>query len=148
LLLIIMQSFNSYLRFGNLMITGIGLLTYVTPLLSVVCVYQLVFRQGERRISQFISWYIVLVAIALISVYLEYSGYHWPVLGTVGTKLIVFDSVTGRILPSFAGLFRSPEIAAWHAMTAACFVLLLILSRGVSPGRFLTAVAIAAVLLG
>jgi hypothetical protein len=148
LLLIIVQSFNSYLRFDNPMITLTGLLTYALPLVSIVCGYQLAFRQGEFPIYQFIKWYVVCIALALISVYLEYSGYHWPVLGTVGPALIVFDQVTGSVLPAFAGVFRAPEIAAWHAMTAASFVLLLILSRGISFTRLLRGVAIAAVLLG
>jgi hypothetical protein len=66
----------------------------------------------------------------------------------VGAKLIVFDDVTGLPLSAFAGVFRAPEIAAWHAMTAASFVLLLILSRSATFTRLLTAVAIAAVLIG
>jgi hypothetical protein len=147
-LLIIVEAFNSYLRFGNPMLPLIGLLTYVMPLVSVVCIYQLVFRHGELRFNQFIKWYIGCIGVALATVYLEYSGYEWSVLGTVGQKLIVFDSVTGLILPSFAGLFRAPEIAAWHAMTAACFILLLTLSRGTSFARLLMAVAIALVFMG
>ena len=87
LLLIIVQAFNSYLRFDNLMIPLMGLLTYVLPFLSIVFAYQLVFRQGEFRIDQFMKWYIVCISLALTTVYLEYSGYDWPVLGQVGPEL-------------------------------------------------------------
>jgi hypothetical protein len=148
LFLIIVQAVNSYLRFGNPMLPLTGLLTYVLPLISIVYAYQLVSRQGELRINQFIKWYIACIGLALTTVYLEYSGYNWPVLGTVGQILIVYDAVSGRVLPSFAGLFRAPEIAAWHAMTAASFVFLLIFSRGISFTRVLMAVALATVLLG
>jgi hypothetical protein len=148
LFLIIVEAFNSYLRFGNPMLPLAGLLTYVVPLVSIICIYQLVFRHGELRFNQFIKWYIVCIGVALTTVYLEFSGYNWSVLGTVGQRLVVFDSVTGQILPSFAGIFRAPEIAAWHATMAASFVLLLILSRGISFTRLLMAMAIAAVFIG
>jgi len=146
-LLMIVEAFNSYLRFGNPMITLTGLLTYVLPLVSVVCTYQLVFRHGGLRIYQFIKWYAVSIGLALTTVYLEYSGYKWQVLGTVGPKLVVFDG-TGQILQAFAGVFRAPEIAAWHAMTAASFALLLIFSREISFKRILIAIAVATVLIG
>ena len=146
--LIIVQACNSYIRFGNPMITLTGLLTYVMPLVSIVCAYQLVCRQGELRISQFIKWYIVCTALALTTVYLEYSGYNWPVLGSVGEKLIIYDAVAHLPLSSFAGLYRASEIAGWHAMTAASFVLLLMFSRGISFTRILQALAVAAVLIG
>ena len=146
--LLILQAVNSYLRFGNPMISLTGLLTYVLPLVSIVCAYQLVFRQGEFRINQFIKWYVICIALVLTTVYLEYSGYNWQVLGTVTQKLIVYDDVSGTELPSFAGLFRTPEIAAWHAMAAASFGLLLIFSRGINFTRLLKALAVAAVLIG
>ena len=146
LLLIIVQAFNSYLRFGNAMIPLIGLLTYVLPFFSIVFAYQLVFHQGEVRIYQFMKWYIVCIMLALTTVYLEFSGYTWPVLGQVGEKLVIYD--LGFILTSNAGIFRGSEIAAWHAMTAACFVGLITFLRRTNFARLLTAVMVVALLIG
>src|SRR5262249_35718216 len=148
LLLIIVQAFNSYLRFGNPLLPLIGLLTYVLPLPSIVFAYQLVFRQGEVGINQFMKWYIVCISLALTTVYMEFSGYDWPVLGQVGVKLIAYDQVTGAVLPLDAGIFRASEIAAWHAMTAACFVLLMTFLRRTTLARVLTAVIAVALLIG
>ena len=148
LLLIIVQAFNSYLRFANPALTLIGVMSYVLPLFSMTFVYQLVCRQGEFCISQFMKWYIVLMTLALTTVYMEYSGYDWPVLGQVGALLVIYDSETGQKLPAFSGLFRSPEIAAWHAMAAACFVLIVGFSRRISAPRTVTAAIVAALLLG
>ena len=92
LLLIIVQAFNSYVRFDNLSMTLIGLATYLLPIPSIALAYQLVFRQGEFRINQFMKWYIVCITLALTTVYLEFSGYDWPVLGQVGQKLIIYDA--------------------------------------------------------
>jgi hypothetical protein len=148
LLLIIVQAFNSYLRFDNLLIPLIGLLTYVLPFPSIVFAYQLVFRQGEFRINQFMKWYIVCISLVLTTVYLQFAGYDWPVFGQVGPLMIIFDQYTGLILPSNSGLFRASEIAAWHAMTAACFVMLMTFLRRTNFTRLLTAVIIVGVLIG
>src|SRR5262249_25496656 len=115
LLLIVVQAFNSYLRFENLFITLIGAATYLLPFLSIAFAYQLVLRQGEFRINQFMKWYIVCITVALTTVYLEFLGYRSPVLGQVGRSFVLFDQATGAILQSSAGVFRASEIAAWHA---------------------------------
>jgi hypothetical protein len=146
-LLIIAEAFNSYFRFNNLIMPLIGLLTYVMPLPSIVFAYQLGSRQGEFRIIQFMKWYIVCISLTLTSVYLEFSGYHLPVLGQVGPKLIVWDE-TGVALLSYSGLFRASEIAAWHSMTAACFVVLLIFLRRRNFKRLITAAIVVALLIG
>jgi hypothetical protein len=147
LLLIIVQAFNSYLRFDNLSVTLIGLAAYLLPIPSIALAYQLVFRQGEFRINQFMKWYIVCITLVLTTVYLEFSGYDWPVLGQVGEKLIIYEA-TGAVLSASSGLFRASEIAAWHAASAACFVLLVTLLRRTTVKRLLTAGIFAALLLG
>ena len=91
LLLIILQAFNSFVRFGNPMISLLGLLTYLLPLPSVVFAYQLVLRGGEARINQFIRGYLLFTMLALTTVYLEYVGYDWPVLGQVGRSLLIYE---------------------------------------------------------
>jgi hypothetical protein len=148
LLLIIVQAFNSYLRFDNLSMTLIGLAAYLLPIPSIALAYQLVFRQGEFRINQFLKWYIVCITLVLTTVYLEFSGYDWPVLGQVGHKLLIYDSTSGSLLRPSSGLFRASEIAAWHAATAACFVLLVTLLRRTTVKRLLTAVILATLLIG
>ncbi len=147
LLLIVVEAFNSYLRFDNPFLPLIGLLTYLLPFPSIAFAYQLASRQGEFRVYQFMKWYIVCISLVLTTVYLEYSGYHWAVLGQVGPGLIIYDKITGAILHSSAGLFRASEIAGWHAMTAACFVILLTFSRKTTFTRLLTAVILAALLI-
>ena len=146
-MLIMLQALQSYARFENVMLPLTGLLTYVLPFFSIVFAYQLAFREGGFRIRQFATWYVVCIGLALTTVYLEYSGYQWSVLGQVGERLIVFDKLTGAILRPSAGLFRASEIAAWHAMTAACFVVLIVFDRRMTFRRLLATIAIVALLL-
>jgi hypothetical protein len=146
-LVIVAQAFNSYVRFSNPMITLTGLLTYVLPLFSTAFAYQLACRRGEFRVHQFLTWYIGCIAVVLTTVYLEFAGYDWPVLGQVGNKLIIYDQATGLGMYSFSGSFRASEIAAWHAMAAASFVLLINTQR-VTVMRLLAAITVAVLLLG
>src|SRR5262245_43624291 len=121
LLLIIVQAINSFTRFGNPMITMVGLLTYLLPLPSIAFAYQLVVRAGEARIQQFMWTYLALISIALTTVYLEFAGYDWPIFGQVGGTLFLYDQYLNGILIPHSGIFRASEIAAWHAMACACF---------------------------
>jgi len=147
LLLTIVQAFVSYLRFDNLLIPLIGVLTYVMPLFSIVFAYQLACRQGDFRIDQFMKWYVVCIALALMTVYLEFSDYDWSILGQVGEKLIIYDETTGAVMLPSSGLFRASEIAAWHAMTAACLVVVTFMQRTTFK-RLLITVIVAALLIG
>jgi hypothetical protein len=148
LLLIILQAVNSFVRFGNPMLTLIGLLTYLLPLPSFIFAYQLALRGGEARIRQFIRGYLSLTLLALTTVYLQYTGYDWSILGQVGSHFLIFDEQTGAIVQPNSGIFRAAEIAAWHAATAACFVLLLATWRKINIQTLLTAIIGVALLVG
>lgn len=148
LLVIALQAFNAYLRFDNVMLPLLGLVTYLLPVPSIVFAYQLALRGGEFRISQFMKWYVVCIALALTTVALEFSGYDWPIFGQVGNALIIYDRITGAIMTGSAGIFRASEIASWHAMTAACFVVLLGSLRRATFIRLLTALSLVAFFIG
>jgi hypothetical protein len=147
LLLIIVQAFNSLLRFGNPMLPAIGLLTYLLPFPSIVFAYQLALRGGESRIYQFMKWYVVCIGLVLTTVYLEFSGYDWPVFGQVGGNLAIYDKYIGLITP-YQGIFRASEIAAWHAMACACFVVLLMTLRKINFSSLLIGMVIVGLLVG
>ena len=146
LLLIIFEAFNSYARFHNPMLPLIGLLTYLLPLPSIIFAYQLVRRGGEGRIYQFMTAYLLCIMLALTTVYLEYAGFHWPILGQIGKGILMYDK-SGVVIPH-AGIFRAPEIAAWHAMTCACFALLLVTLRKFNFLTLLTAAILVTLLIG
>jgi hypothetical protein len=148
LTLVILEAFNSLFRFGNPMISLVGLLTYLLPLPSIAFAYQLVVRGGEARIYQFMTAYLVGTTLALTTVYLEYAGYNWPVFGQVGGNLLLFDKYVGGVIVPHSGIFRASEIAAWHAMTCTCLVLLLVTLRKFNFLTLLTAAIVVALLIG
>jgi len=63
-------------------------------------------------------------------VYLSWLGADWEILQSVGEPLVVYSLETGEPLELPSGFLRSPEVAAWHAASGACIVLMLGLSKG------------------
>jgi hypothetical protein len=146
-LLIILQAYHSYVNFGNVMLPMIGLLTYLAPLPAIVFGYQLAVRGGPPRIKQFFKVYLVCTVVALVSVYLEYSGVGWSILGEVGRGQILHERGVA-VVRAIAGTFRASEIAAWHAATCACLCLLLASERKLNLQTVLGAAGIILFVLG
>src|SRR5262249_19152963 len=60
-------------------------------------------------------------------------------------KLVIYD--LGTIFIAKSGILRTSEIAAWHAMTCACFTLLLITVRKINLQTLLTGAVIIALVM-
>ena len=147
LILIMVEALNSLQNFGNLMLPAIGLVTYLLPLPAILFGYQLACHAGAASILRFMSTYLFCFTLALTTVYLEYAGFDWGILGQVGGGLPLYDQTLGMLV-SYSGIFRSSEIAAWHAMTCACFALMLLTFRKSNVQTLVTAAVIIALLMG
>lgn len=147
--LVVVQAFQSYVRFGSLQMTGIGLMVWLAPVLAIVLAYQFAVRQDLVGLRSWLVFYCTAAGIALAGVYLQYIGVEWTALGEVGPGLTIYDSrgVDG-ILKAHSGFFRSSEIAAWHTATIAAGVFMLANTRRPTLGRLLLAGAIVALLVG
>jgi hypothetical protein len=146
LILIMVEALNSLQNFGNLMLPAIGLVTYLLPLPAIMFGYQLACRAGVASIHRFMSAYLFCFMPALTTVYLEYAGFNWGILGQVGGDLPLYDQTLGRLV-SHSGIFRAAEIAAWHAMACACFALMLLTFRKINVQTLMTAAVIIALLM-
>ena len=124
-LLVLLQSAAAFFRTGNPIIGAIGALSYLAPFPAILLGYQ--FSRNKRDISRVIKVYMAVSILMVPGVYLAYAGYDWPVLKQVGEGLFIYSLQKGR-LDLFAGFLRSPEIAAWHAATAACLLFLVALA--------------------
>ncbi len=145
--ILVFQALNSLTRFGNIFLPAIGCLTYLTPFVAMSLIYQAVLRSSDKYLTKFLQFYVVCVSLALTTVYLEYIGYGWPILGEVGTGIVIHDF--GHILSAYSGLFRSSELAAWHAATSVCFLAILIVSRPkITLGMALWATMLMLVIIG
>lgn len=141
--LIALQLLNALVRTGNPVVPLFGAVFYLGPPLAmlVACAY----FSGERQLRRFLGLYVLVFLPACLTVYLSpvFQG-AWPVLRDVGTftgtQLYIYD--VGTILESFSGVLRTGEIAAWHAATAAIFLITLSFTARRRRHWFLTTILV------
>lgn len=125
LLLVVAQSFNAYARTGSPVIAAIGLLAYLSPLPGILLGFY--YARGTADVSRVFKVYVGLTLFMTLGVYLAVLGFSGRLLSPVGSALYSYTGGVATQLQS--GLFRAPEIAAWHIAVAACLVLLLAFTR-------------------
>lgn len=119
-----LQFVHSMVRYGNPLISLIGLLSYTAPFFAIVVGYYLVTRSNDIR--AFMKVYVLVGILLSITVILSFSGFELKIFKEVGKGLLIYDQ--GTILRSFSGFMRTGEIAAWHMATACCFIIVLFFS--------------------
>jgi hypothetical protein len=125
ILLVGIQSIAAVVRTGTLTIGAIGALSYLAPLPAILLGYH--FSRSEKNIARLIKVYLVVGVLMVSGIYLSYAGFDWQILKSVGEGLFIYSLEKGR-LDLYAGFLRSPEIAAWHAATCVCFLIVLSIS--------------------
>lgn len=126
-LMLILQAAHSFLRFGNLLITGYGLASYLAPLVAILLVSRIYPYGRLSRVIPFLWFYVALVAVSICTILLEQIGMGSSIFGEVGEGIIIYDM--GTVLEAYSGIFRASEIAAWHVANFSCLVLLLLTYR-------------------
>ena len=148
IVVVIFQAIVALVRFGNVIIPLIGLSAYLTPFIVLCFIYQIVVHSPLTLVTNFLRVYVVCASLALATLYLQYVGYDWSILGEVGSHTIVFDRVSGARLSAYCGVFRTSEVAAWHAATCLCFFAILIINRRMTLKRALVATVFALAIVG
>ena len=120
-LVLLIQLLHSFLRYGNAVVSLIGLMSYVAPFFAIVVGYYSINRVEDIR--RFMWIYVMSGVLVSATVILSYAGYESQLFKEVGLGLIIYDQ--GTVMRSFSGLMRTGEIAAWHAATTACFMAIL-----------------------
>lgn len=124
--IVVVQVFHAFVRWGSPALPVLGILVYFGPVVAILV--GVAFAESERAVRRFMFGYVLIVAPACLTVYLslDYSD-AWPVLRDIGSftgaQLVIYD--VGTVLESNPGTFRAGEIAAWHAATAAIFLIIL-----------------------
>lgn len=141
-----LQTLNSLARFGNPLMTGIGLMSYFAPLSAIGLAYRFALGRGEDGVRRWMKFYVVIATLALVTVYLEFAGFSWTTLGEVGEG--VYISGAGAYYKGNSGIFRASEIAAWHAATVACFAVILFWGRRFSLPKLFMGLVFIVFLIG
>jgi len=123
-LILALQFVHSFFRYGNAVVSLIGLLSYTAPFFAIIVGYFLVNRAQNVRVVM--TQYIWAGLLLSLTVVMSYSGLDYQVFKEVGSGLAIYDQ--GTVLRSFSGFMRTGEIAAWHIATSCCFIIILFFS--------------------
>ncbi|MDH3691044.1 MAG: hypothetical protein OEU36_16470 [Gammaproteobacteria bacterium] len=116
----------AFVRTSNVIIPGIGGLAYLTPLMGILFFYH--YIRTEVNVVRLFQLYIVVASVMGAGIYLTVWGFDWAILESVGEGLYIYPQ-SGGIYKLPSGLFRAPEVAAWHVTTAMCLLIVLVVSR-------------------
>lgn len=119
-----LQFVHSFIRYGNILVGLIGLVTYIAPFMAVLVGYYTV--NSIEDIRRFMFLYMGAGVLVALTVFASFSGYNWTIFNEIGAGLKIYDQ--GTVLKSYAGMMRTGEIAAWHISTAACLIFTLTFS--------------------
>ncbi len=121
IVMIAFQCCNAYLNAASIVVPCIGILAYLAPLPALLLAYR--YADSQERVVRFMQVYLIFCLLLLSGVYLSVFGMNWELLKPVGKGLTIYTS-RGKInLPP--GFFRAPEVAAWHAGAAICFLIII-----------------------
>ncbi|HXM47354.1 MAG TPA: hypothetical protein VN956_05755 [Pyrinomonadaceae bacterium] len=123
--MVVIQSVVTFIKFGSPILATIGFLAYVTPVPGILLGYH--FGRREQGTYRFIKVYLALNVMMVAGVYLSYFGLEWQMLNSVGEGLVVYSMETGALLLR-SGFFRAPEVAAWHAGTSICLLVIMFMT--------------------
>lgn len=143
--IVMVQALHSLARFGSPLISLLGVINYLAPFVALTLAHAFAATGGIDRIHSFFRFYLICSIPALTTVLLQMAGWDWPIFGEVGDGIKIYD--LGTVLAAYSGTFRASEIAAWHAATSACVVVLLMTTHKVTFSRTSTALLIALALL-
>lgn len=122
---VLVQGLHGLLNFGTPVIPLIGVLSYLLPIPALWLAYVYVRDQGD--VQRFLRLYVLVGGVAAFSVLMDAWGVGGWYFEAIGGELVVFDRAAGIVM-THGGLWRTSEVAAWHAGTTGCLAMLLLLS--------------------
>lgn len=126
--LIALQAGNSFLRFGDLRLTGLGVAFYLAPAIGLWVGYQV--GNNPQFLKKLIISYLIICLFFAITAYLDFRGLQHPLLKEVGGGLLI--TFEGFSAQGVSGFWRTSEIAGWHLAAGCCLSITL---AAASPRR-------------
>lgn len=124
IVIVMLQAVRTISLTGSPIIAGVGLLSYLSPLVALFLGMQ--FFTTARDVGRWQRLYLVGALVVSGTILLDFAGLDSRLFSSIGV-----DTVYGRggRIEMVSGLMRSSEIAAWHAATASCLVMVWAVAR-------------------
>jgi hypothetical protein len=130
--LLLVAALNGVLTYGLAMwkVPLLSLFTYCIPLVAALFGY--VWLQREEWLYRWFKVYSAVTSIALIGTILEYLRVQSRILGMVAFEGDFIRHLPGIQIRLLSGIYRGPDVMAWHASMLACIAIAMTLRAGMS----------------
>jgi hypothetical protein len=91
----------------------VSFVTYIIPVIAALLGYT--WLQREEMMLRFFHIYALLTSVALIGTVLEYMRVNSRLLGLVSFQGDYIRHLPGIQIRMLSGIYRSPDVMAWHA---------------------------------
>lgn len=118
------QAMNSFLRFGDIQLMGLGIAFYLAPAVAIWTGFEI--GCNPKALRKVIITYLVLCSLFAITAFLDFRGLDSILFKEVGEGILI--TFEGFSAAGVSGLWRTSEVAAWHLAAGACFSLTLAVS--------------------
>ncbi|MFZ9620910.1 MAG: hypothetical protein ACO289_06885 [Prochlorococcaceae cyanobacterium] len=120
--LLLLQGLHGLVRFGQPLLSLIGVGFYLAPLLGLWLGFEV--ASEPALLQRLLRWYVLLSLPAAWGVWLSHRGVDHPLLKEVGEGILIHFR-SGVSLYGACGFWRTSEVAAWHLAAACCLALVL-----------------------
>jgi hypothetical protein len=107
---------------------AVSFVTYVIPMIAALLGYT--WLQREEMMLRFFRIYAAITSVALIGTVLEYSRVPSRMLGLVSFEGDYIRHLPGIQVRMLSGLYRSPDVMAWHAGMLTAIGVAMVLRAG------------------
>jgi hypothetical protein len=118
------QAMNSFLRFGDIQLMGLGIAFYLAPAVAIWAGYEV--GCSPKALQKVFITYLVLCSLFAISTWLDLRGLDTILFEEVGEGILI--TFEGFSAAGVTGLWRTSEVAAWHLAAGACFSIIMAVS--------------------
>jgi hypothetical protein len=118
------QAMNSFLRFGDIQLMGLGIAFYMAPAVAIWAGYEV--GCSPKALQKVIITYLALCSLFAISAWLDFRGLDSILFQEVGEGILI--TFQGFSAAGVSGLWRTSEVAAWHLAAGACFSIVMAVS--------------------
>jgi len=116
--LVLLQSLRTLLVSRSLVLAGLGVLSYLSPVVAIV-LGQRLFASPDA-FARWLRFYLLATTVVTATVFAQFFGTSNTLFASIGLDTVY--GVGGRI-QMMCGVMRSSEIAAWHIGIGACVAL-------------------------
>src|SRR5687768_8310939 len=130
--LLLVAAMNGIFTYGIAMwrVPLLSLFTYCIPLVAALFGYA--WLQREEWLYRWFKLYTAVTSIALIGTLFEYMRVQSRILGMVAFEGDFIRHPPGIQIRLLSGIYRGPDVMAWHASMLACIGIAMTLRAGMS----------------